>query len=127
MSDQPAPHTQDELQRTVLEVGAFLSERKARQVLVLDLQELTTLTDYFVICTVRSMVHGRALVRDLDRFLRERRLRPFSRETGFASPWVLLDYNYFIVHLFLEDARSYYQLEKLWSDAEVLYEHDGEL
>jgi ribosome-associated protein len=127
MSDQPAPHTQDELQRTVMEVGAFLSDRKARDVLVLDLQELTTLTDYFVICTVSSMVHGRALVRDLDRFLRGRSLRPFSRETGFTSPWVLLDYNYFIVHLFLEDARSYYQLEKLWSDAEVLYGHDGEL
>lgn len=127
MSNDPAPRRQEEIQRTVVEVAGFLNERKARDVLVLDLQELTTLTDYFVICTVNSTVHGRALVRDLERFLRDRDLRPFSRESGFDSPWVLLDYNYFIVHLFLEEARSYYQLEKLWSDAEVLCEHDGEL
>jgi ribosome-associated protein len=127
MSDQAAPGNQNDLQRTVVEAAGFLHERKARDVLVMDLQELTTITDFFIICTVNSSVHGRSFIRDLDCFLRDRNLRSLTRESGFNSSWVLLDYNYFIVHLFLEEARSYYQLEKLWSDAEILYSQDGTL
>jgi ribosome-associated protein len=105
----------------VLETAEFLHDRKARDVLVLDLESLTTLTDFFIICTVNSTVHGRAVVRDLDEFMEEHGLRPLTRHSGIDSPWILLDYNDFIVHLFLEEGRNYYRIEKLWSDAQVLY------
>jgi ribosome-associated protein len=113
---------QQDIRSTVTELGAFLADRKARDILAFDVRGLTSMTDYFLICTVNSTVHGRAVVRDVYQFMRERGMRPLSRESGFDSPWVLLDYNFFIVHVFLEEAREYYQLEKLWSDAATVYQ-----
>jgi ribosome-associated protein len=105
----------------VMRTADFLRDRKARDVLVLDLTGVTTLTDFFVICTVNSKVHGRSVVRDVEDFMREQGKRPLTRHSGVDSPWILLDYNDFIVHVFLEEGRSYYRLEKLWSDARVIY------
>jgi ribosome-associated protein len=109
----------------VMETAEFLKDKKAQDILVLDMQGYTTITDYFIICTVTSAVQIKALIRYLEEFMDQRNLEPFGGKVNSDSPWVLLDYNYFVVHLFLQEGREYYQLEKLWSDAEVLYSHIG--
>ncbi len=111
--------------KTVLEIADFLKNAKARDIMVLDMRELTGISDYFVLCTVNSTVQSRAIVRDLDAFMDTHDMKPISGRVSTDSPWVLLDYNYFIIHIFLEEGRRYYQLEKLWSDAKVVYTNRG--
>jgi len=116
-----------ELEDRVKNIAQFIHERKARDILVLDLQGLTSIADYFIICTVTSSVQSKALIRDLEMLMKEYHVTPLSRESSVDSPWVLLDYNYFIIHLFLQEGRDYYRLEKLWSDARILCSYEGGL
>jgi len=92
---------------------------------VLDLQGQTSITDYFLICTVTSFVQTKALVRSVGEFMRGYGMRPITSNVNTNSPWVLLDYNYFIIHIFHTEARDFYGLEKLWSDAEVVFDERG--
>jgi ribosome-associated protein len=121
----PQENPRSELCRRAVSIGEFLQERKARDVLVLDLEGMTGITDYFIICTVTSSVQTRALIRDLQEFMRQFDLKSLSADTVLDSPWVLIDYNYFIVHIFQQEGRDYYRLEKLWSDAKVVYSDAG--
>ena len=118
-------HPHGDMNSIVLETAELLKDKKAQDILVLDMQGYTTITDYFIICTVTSAVQIKALIRYLEEFMDQRNLEPLTGKVNSDSPWVLLDYNYFIVHIFLQEGREYYQLEKLWSDAEVLYSHKG--
>jgi len=109
----------------VLKIAEFLQEKRAEDIVVLDLDGLTTITDFFVICTVRSSVQTRAFVRSIEELLQDVPFKLLTRNIGYESPWVLLDYNHFIVHIFLKEGRNYYQLEKFWSSAKVMYSHKG--
>ena len=111
----------------VLETADLLKENRAQDVLVLNLQGHTSITDYFIICTVTSSIQTKALVRNIEEFMDRHDLVQMSRDVTMDSPWVLLDYNYFVIHIFLQEGREFYGLEKLWSDAEVLYSHRGAL
>lgn len=111
----------------VLETAELLKDNKAQDILVLNLQGHTSITDYFIICTVTSSVQTRALVRDVEEFMDRHDIKPFSKAVQTDSPWVLLDYNHFVIHIFLREGREFYGLEKLWSDAEVLYSHRGDI
>jgi ribosome-associated protein len=128
MREMTAPkekESREKLAGRVKEIAEFLHDRKARNILVLDLEGMTTITDYFIICTVTSSVQTKALIRDLESFMKDYDVKPLSRDTSVESPWVLLDYNFFIIHLFLQEGRDYYRLEKLWSDAEVICSLEG--
>jgi len=128
MREMTAPkekESREKLAERVKEIAEFLRDRKARDILVLNLEGMTTITDYFIICTVTSSVQTKALIRDLESFMKEYDVKPLSRDTSVDSPWVLLDYNFFIIHLFLQEGRDYYRLEKLWSDAEVICSFGG--
>lgn len=84
--------------------------------LTLDLRALTVITDYFLICHGTSTVHIRAIAdRVLERF-EEHRLRP-KIEGYQEAEWILLDYGDLVVHIFAEETREFYSLERLWSDA----------
>jgi len=114
-----------DINKIVLKAAEFLGDKKARDIVVLDLRDKTSITDYFVICTANSTVQTKSLVHSLRDFMNRFNMKPLSKNSGFDSPWVLLDYNYFVVHIFLQEGRNYYQLEKLWSDARVVYSHEG--
>jgi len=120
--EQPLP-----MGEIVVQLAELLRDKKARDILVIDLQELTSITDYFVIATANSTVQIKALVRSIEEFMDSFGIQPFSKDHSFDSPWVLIDYNHFVIHLFLQEGRDYYQLEKLWSDAPVLYSDEGGL
>jgi ribosome-associated protein len=111
--------------KVVLQIAEMLKDKKARDILVLDLDGLTNITDYFIICTANSTVQIRALMRFIEEFMHGSPVELLSKNVSYDSPWVLLDYNYFVIHLFLREGRNYYQLEKLWSDANILYSEKG--
>ena len=94
--------------------------RKAIDIRVLHVEELTTLCDYFIICSGTSTPHMNAIYEELDMKLSEQGVKPAARE-GLGNPgWVLLDYGDVIVHIFNENSREFYSIERLWSDAEEI-------
>jgi len=98
-------------------VAALALDRKAADVVVLDLREISSVTDYFVICTGRSDVHVRAIVERIETALAERGERPLAREGVAHGAWALLDYGDVVIHVFQPDSRAFYDLERLWSQA----------
>ena len=121
------PDVPVEMQKVVIGLAGLLKDKKASDILVLNLDGLTSITDYFIIATVNSTTQSKALIRSIEEYTEKINLSPLSKNDDYDSPWVLLDYNYFIIHLFLKEGRAYYQLEKLWSDAPVLYSDEGGL
>jgi ribosome-associated protein len=89
-------------------------DRKASAVLVFNLSELTTFADYFVLCTAKSDRQGRAIA---DAIL-EKLGSPSSVEGLESATWILMDYGDVVFHVFQEEARRFYALERLWGDAE---------
>ncbi|MBE7012930.1 MAG: ribosome silencing factor [Ruminococcaceae bacterium] len=95
-------------------------DRKAIDISVLHVEPLTTLCDYFVICSGTSAPHVNAIYEEIDEKLSEIGVYPASRQ-GVGNPgWVLLDYGDVIVHIFNESSREFYSIERLWSDAEQI-------
>jgi ribosome-associated protein len=93
-------------------------DKKARDVLVLDLQGLTTITDYFVICSGESTTQIKAIAEEIEERFHAAGVKPLGVEGLSHSHWVLMDYNDVIIHIFEEETRKFYELEKLWIDAE---------
>jgi len=98
-----------------------LEAHQAANILMLDLREITPLADYFVICTADSERQARTLQEILvEELKKEQQVRPLSTEGEPASGWLLLDYNYVIVHIFSKDRRAFYRLEELWKAAPLV-------
>lgn len=93
-------------------------DKKAKDVLILDLKGLTIIADYFVICSGESTTHVRAIVEGVGERSDRARIRPLGIEGLNYSHWVLIDHGDVIVHIFEEKTRDFYELEKLWMDAE---------
>lgn len=95
-----------------------LDDKKARDIKVLKTVEHTVLADYFVICNGTSSSHIKALVDEVDKQLSLAGEPPVRREGMRSDIWVLMDFGCVIVHVFTDEARKFYNLERLWSDAE---------
>jgi ribosome-associated protein len=101
-------------------VAAYAAEsKKATDIRVLDLRQITSFTDYFVICSVANPRQGHAVCDEIEKQLKETGERPVSIEGYDQADWILMDYGDFLVHVFSENARQYYDLERLWRGAEV--------
>ena len=92
-------------------------DRKAQDIVLLDLQEVTTFTDHFLICSGISSRHVQGIADEIERRLRVGGLRPAHIEGYNHAEWVLMDYADFVVHIFGEKARGFYDLERLWRTA----------
>lgn len=95
-------------------------DKKAADIVLLDLAELTTLADYFVICSGGSERQLGAIADGILEGLRADGVRPVGREGTAESHWVLLDFGSVIVHVFTPPERDYYQLERHWSQARTI-------
>lgn len=93
-----------------------LNNKKARQLKVLKIDDLTTLADYFVIATATSSTHVRALADEVEEKLKEQSVEPHHIE-GKTTGWIALDYVSVIVHVFTPQEREFYNLDSMWSDA----------
>jgi ribosome-associated protein len=94
--------------------------KKAESMKVLDLREVTSFTDFFVICTASNPRQGQAICQAIERDLKDSGEIPFSIEGYDPAEWILMDYGDFLVHIFSTAARSYYDLERLWRHAKLL-------
>jgi ribosome-associated protein len=96
----------------------FADNKKAENVVVLDVRELSSVTDYFVIASGTSEPHLRAIVDEItDRLRDDYDLRPMRKDGSVQGAWVVLDFFDVIVHVMRADARERYDLEGLWGDA----------
>ena len=92
-------------------------DRKAKDVLILDIKDLTTIADYFVICAGESTTQIKAIAERIEEKFYESGIKPLGIEGMKYSHWVLMDYGDIMVHVFEEETRVFYELEKLWIDA----------
>ena len=92
-------------------------DKKAVDLTVLDVQGVSTVTDYFLVCSGRSAPHVKTIAEAIREGLKEDGVRPLHAEGQAESGWVLLDYGDVLMHVFLADTRAYYALERLWGDA----------
>ena len=97
-----------------------LDAKKALNIRILKVEDLTTVTDYFVIATGTSTTHVGALADEADFILSQQGVNPLRTEGHDGTRWVLLDYGSVIVHVFTKEAHDYYDLEHLWADATEL-------
>src|SRR5215467_3919493 len=96
----------------------YADNRKAEDIVVLDVRELSSVTDYFVLASGTSEPHLRAIVEEItDKLREEHDLRPRAVDGTFQAAWVVLDYFDVIVHVMRQDVRERYDLETLWGDA----------
>jgi len=94
-----------------------LEAKKAFHVTVLDVASHTSIADAFVICSVGSLRQAQAVADEVGRVLKEGGLRPLAVEGYTHGGWILMDYGDFLLHIFDEERRAFYALERLWGDA----------
>ena len=95
-----------------------LDSKNAKEIKVLKTEDLTVLANYFVICTATSTTHIKTLSDEVEKVLEANGEVARSKEGYRSGGWVLLDFGCVVVHLFLEEIREFYNLERLWGDAE---------
>jgi ribosome-associated protein len=103
-------------------IAQLLDEHRAGDTVALDVREICSFADYFVITTVTSQGHLRGLMPVLDEFLHERDLVPLRpRRRSSEVGWVLIDLGFVVVHLMTEEMRDFYELERLWFGAKNVF------
>ncbi len=107
-----------------LEIAKALDSKKGQDIQVLKTGDLTTLADYFVICTATSTTQIKALADACEKNMKEQGEPPHHIEGHRGGTWVLLDFSAVVVHIFDDEARKFYDLERLWQDAESLHLSD---
>lgn len=93
-------------------------EKKASDIVVLRLSAITEFTDYFVICSGSSTKQTQTIADEVVDQLKAFKVRPLHTEGYSTGEWILVDYGIFVVHVFTEKSRQFYDLERLWRDAE---------
>ncbi len=106
----------------IKKIEQILDEQKAEDINIIDVRNLTGLTDYMIICTARSTRHAAAIGANFEDEMAKSGLKPIGVEGDAQSDWILLDFADFIVHVMLAEAREFYSLEKLWSLTSALRE-----
>lgn len=111
--------TEDEVIEISRQCARKIVEKKGNDVLIIDLKDVNSYLDYFVISTGNSQIHCNALAREIQKYFKDVGLKGRSKpqlDTG----WIALDYNEIVIHIFTQEMRNYYQLERLWADAGII-------
>ena len=112
------PDNYSDSKKLALEIGELALQKKANRVKILDVHKITSMTDFFVICSGGSDTQVKAITDHIVDEIAEVE-RPFNREGYDTREWILLDYINVVVHVFHEASRDFYDLERLWIDAEI--------
>ena len=97
-----------------------LDDRKGVDISLLEITDVTTIADYFLICTGTSSTHVKSLCDAVEEAMDNAGEPALRREGHRSGTWVLLDYGCLVVHVFTDEARKFYDLERLWSDAQEM-------
>ena len=109
--------SKNETLKKVKKIVKLINDKKGEDTVVLDLKNLTWITDYFIITSGDSLIQTKAIAENILENFKE---MPVSVEGIEDGRWVLIDYGEIIVHIFLVETRNYYKLEKLWAEAKVV-------
>ena len=100
-----------------MKIAIFASDKKANDILLLNMEGLSPVTDYFVICSASNNMLVKAIADNIEDKLAEEEIF-FTHKEGYADGrWILMDYGDVVAHIFLEEERDFYNLEQLWADA----------
>ena len=115
-------------EQKALEIAQLLEDGKGRDVTVIDVSELNSWTDYFVITTITSSAHWQGLYKQVKDYVKENdlELHLTNRKSPDGDDWNLIDIGPIVVHLMSEAARNFYDLEKLWHAGKVLDFHSSQ-
>ena len=108
-----------EINKMLKLIPSLMDDKKAKDITILDVRKLTSLTDYFVLCTSESTPQTKAIMDHIYKKLRELGWRPNNLEDSNTLDWVAMDYFSIVIHIFNNETRNYYQFERLWSDAKI--------
>ena len=97
-----------------------LARMKANDIVVLDLREISSFTDYFIVASATSFRQVKSACDELEKEFKEIKIVPLHIEGYSDGNWVILDYCEFVIHIFYEDTREYYAIERLWADAQKI-------
>jgi ribosome-associated protein len=111
------PPDAEESREAAVAAARAAAAKQAEHITILDVHGLIVITDYFVICSGATERQVRTIVEEIERALRDLGRKPVRREGETERRWVLLDYVDLVVHVFTEQEREYYELERLWGDA----------
>jgi ribosome-associated protein len=111
------PPDAEESRQAAVAAARAAAAKQAEHITILDVHGLIVITDYFVICSGATERQVRTIVEEIERALRDLGRKPVRREGESERRWVLLDYVDLVVHVFTEQEREYYDLERLWGDA----------
>ena len=101
-------------------IGNIMLSKKGYDINLLDLRDISTIADFFILCSAGSDTQVKAIADEVDKKMREQGIKCSVKE-GFESlNWVLMDYFDVVVHIFKRESREFYNLEKLWGDAEFI-------
>ena len=106
------------ISKDLMAAVAAAGDKKAEDMVVLDLTKASAFTDFFVICTGTNRRQVQAIADGVEEALSKRGIKPALREGYDRGDWILIDYFDFIVHVFMPVTREFYSLERLWGDAE---------
>ncbi len=93
------------------------SDKKAHDIVILDVQGMSMITDHFLICSANSTTQVKAIADNIEKKLEEQGVKLLHKEGYREGRWILLDYGICVAHVFVEEDREFYNLERLWSDA----------
>jgi ribosome-associated protein len=110
----------DEAEPGWREAVAAAEEKQAQNIRVLDLREVTSFADFFVVCNGTNTRQNQAISNEIEVTLKHLGRYPISIEGYTNADWILIDYGDFLVHIFTEKARLFYDLERLWRDAKIV-------
>ncbi len=114
--------TMSKINEVALKIASFIDERKTDDTVAIDISQVSSWADVFIIATINSSAQLKGLMRQLKGFLSDIDMQPLHREKSISDEnWVLLDCGEVIIHLMSQDAREFYELEKLWFQGKTIY------
>ena len=119
MTNQLINNERKRNKNTVDKIVDLMQDKKVKDITVLNVKKLTSLTDYFILCTSESTPQTKAVMDHIYKNMREEGFRPNNLEDTKSLEWVAMDYFNIVIHIFNEETRNYYQFERLWGDAEI--------
>lgn len=108
---------ENRIRKRAVRAAKIALDKKAKNTVVLDLKDLSSFADYFVICSGENPAQVRAIAEAIDEYFSKEKISPLGKEGMEFARWVLIDYGDIVINVFNEEVREYYELERLWIDA----------
>ena len=100
-------------------ITKLIKEKKGYDISIIDIKKLSSLTDYFIICTSDSAPQTRAISNHIKKELSKKKIKPLQIEGFEYMDWILIDYYDIVIHIFKKEKREFYNIERLWNDTKI--------